>query len=83
MGNEIYNDYDKLNQYLINKYKIVFSEKIKEYAKVYQEGKCKLLSLELVNKFIDDVSNLDIDKVEAEVINNPENWTKIRELKRV
>ena len=73
MGNEIYNDYDKLNQYLINKYKIVFPEKIKEYAKVYQEGKCKLLSLELVNKFIDDVSNLDIDNVEAEVINNPEN----------
>lgn len=83
MGNEIYNDYDKLNHIIINKYKVNFPEKIKEYAKFHQEGKCKLLSLKLVCKFIDDVSNLDIDKVEVEVISNPENWTKIRELKRI
>ena len=42
-----------------------------------------MISLELVNKFIEDISNLDIDKVEKEVISNPEKGTKIRKLKRV
>ena len=42
-----------------------------------------MIRLELVNKFIEDISNLDIDKVEKEVISNPEKWTKIRKLKRV
>ena len=82
IGNEIYNDYDKLNRILIN-IKLFFKKKIKEYAKFHQDGKCKMISLELVNKFIEDISNLDIDKVEKEVISNPEKWTKISELKKV
>ena len=83
MGNEIYNDYDKLNGILINKYKVIFPETIKEYANFHQEGECKILNVDLINKFIDDVSNLDIEKVEKEVIINPEKWTKIRPLKRI
>ena len=39
IGNEIYNDYDKLNRILINKYKVIFPKKIKEYAKFHQDGK--------------------------------------------
>lgn len=32
---------------------------------------------------IDEISNMDIDKIAKDVIKNPEKWTKFRELKRI
>ena len=79
----IYNDYDLLNKYLIEKYKVILPEKAKEKAKFKENGKLVILSKELVDRFISEVSELDLDEVEKDVNNNPDKWTKIRKLKRI
>ena len=81
ISEEIYNDYDKLNGILIKKYKVVFPPKIKDFSNLSKEGKCKILNLKMVNKFICDVSDLDIDIVEKEVMDKLKKWTEIRPLK--
>ena len=79
----MYDDYDLLNLYLIEKYNVKLPEKVKSKVFYKKEGKLTILSKELVEKFIKEVSELDLDKVADEVKNNPEKWTKIRELKRL
>lgn len=79
---DIYNDYDILNKKLIDKYNIEVPEKIKD--KMYfKEGNLLILTYEIVDKLIEDVSRMDIDKVANEVMKNPKEWTKMRELKRL
>lgn len=77
----MYDDYDLLNSYLIEKYNVKLPEKVKKQVFYKKEGTLKILSKELVEKFIKEVSELDLDKVAEEIKNNPEKWTKIRELK--
>jgi hypothetical protein len=77
----MYDDYDLLNSYLIEKYNVKLPEKVKKQVFYKKEGMLKILSKELVEKFIKEVSELDLDKVAEEIKNNPEKWTKIRELK--
>ncbi len=79
---DIYNDYDILNNYLIEKYDVKLPEKIKESV-FFKEGKLHILSLEIIEKLIEDISNLDLDEIAKEVINDPESWTKMREMKRI
>ena len=79
---DIYNDYDILNNYLIEKYDVKLPEKIKEFV-FFKEGKLHILSLEIIEKLIEDISNLDLDEIAKEVINDPESWTKMREMKRI
>ena len=78
----MYNDYDILNKYLIEKYNVKIPEKIKDKAK-FKEGELKILSKEVIEKMIEDISKMDIDEVAREVKENPEKWTKIRELKYI
>lgn len=79
---DIYNDYDILNKRLIEKYKVKIPDKIKDKI-FFKEGVLKILSLEVVEKVIEDVSKLDIDTISEEVKKDPENWTKMRELNRI
>lgn len=79
----MYDDYDLLNSYLIEKYNVKLPEKVKSKVFYKKEGTLTILSKELVEKFIKEVSELDLDKVAEKVKKNPEKWTKIRELKRV
>ena len=79
---DIYNDYDILNTKLIDKYKVVLPEKVKNQV-FFKEGELKILSYDLVEKLIDEVSNINIDELEVEVKNEPGKWTKIRELKHI
>ena len=80
---DIYNDYDLLNKDLIEKYNVVLPEKAKEKVKFKENENLVILSKELVERFIDETSELDIDKTAQDIINNPEKWTKIRKLKRI
>ena len=68
---DIYNDYDITNKPLIEKYKVQIPENIKNYV-FFKEGKTKLLHLKLAEKVIDEVSELDLDIIEKEIKDNPE-----------
>lgn len=78
----IYNDYDILNKKLIDEYKIEVPKRIND--KIYfKDGKLVILTYEIVYKLIEDISDMDINDIASEVMNDPINWTKMRELKRL
>ena len=79
----IYNDYDILNNELIEKYKLEIPENAKVSMLPTENKKLTILSENLVDKFISDVSDFDIDKVAKEIKENPEKWTTFRPLKIV
>lgn len=82
ISTDIYNDYDILNDTLIKEYDIVLPEKVRN--KVFsKEGNLKILSIELVENLIKEISELDIDAVAEETIRNPKKWTTMKELKRL
>lgn len=81
MTKDMYNDYDILNGLLMKKYNVILPEKVKNQV-YFLEGELKILSLELVEKMIEEISNMDIDNIANEVNSDPEKWTKMRELKR-
>lgn len=76
---DIYNDYDILNGKLIKKYNVELPERTKENV-FFKDGETKILSFELACKVIDEVSNLDIETVRKEVLENKEKWTKYKNL---
>ena len=81
---DIYNDYDILNRKLIEKYKVKLPEKIKKYVffKDNLDGlQLKILTYALVYKLIDDISNMQLDDIAKDVLENPEKWTKFKTLK--
>ena len=82
MSKDMYNDYDILNKVLIEKYDVKLPKSVKESV-FFKEGKLVILSLELITKMIDDISDLDLDDVEKEVNKEPIKWTTMRELKRL
>lgn len=57
---EIYNDYDKINKALIEKYNLQIPEKVREKVK-FTSGETKILDLETVCKFIDAVGSLELE----------------------
>lgn len=81
---DIYNDYDILNRKLIEKYKVKLPEKIKKYVffKDDLDGlQLKILTYALACKLIDDISNMQLDDIAKDVLENPEKWTKFKTLK--
>lgn len=82
MSKDMYIDYDILNKSLMEKYKVILPEKIKDSV-YFKEGDLKILSREIVEKMIEDISLMDIDKIAEEVKADPDKWTKIRKLKRI
>jgi hypothetical protein len=81
---DIYNDYDILNKYLIEKYKIEIPEIIKNQAH-FKTGKTKILSKEKADETIKIVSEVNLEDVKNEILNSSycEKWEKIRILKRL
>ncbi len=79
---DIYTDYDLLNPYLIAKYSVKLPNRIKKYVHTdVKNKKLKILSKELIDKFIEDLSNLDLEHIKEEIMEDPEEWTKVRPLK--
>lgn len=70
---QIYDDYDFTNKVLIEKYKIVLPDKIKDKV-FFKTGTPKLLTLPLIYKIIDDISNLDLEEIQKEVFENSSKW---------
>lgn len=81
ISEKIYNDYDVLNDLLIEKYKVVLPEKVKNQV-FSKNGELYILSMEILDRLIDDISNMDLDKVSEEVKKDPVEWTRMRKLKR-
>lgn len=82
ISEKIYNDYDVLNDRLIEKYHVVLPEKVKNQV-FSKEGELYILSMELLDKLIDDISNYDLEKVSEEVKKDPVEWTRMRKLIRL
>ena len=83
--NDMYNDYDILNKELLEKYKVVLPEKVKSQVFFKDEpySNLKILSIDMVNKFINEVSSMSLDDVEKDIKAFPSKWTKIRPLKKL
>lgn len=68
---DIYNDYDIINSKLIEKYNILLPLEVKDKV-FFKQGVTKILSFDLACKVIDEISNLDIDKIAKE--SSEEKW---------
>lgn len=82
ISEKIYNDYDVLNDALIEKYHVVLPAKVKNQV-FSKEGTLYILSMELLDKLIEDISNMDLEKVSDEVKKHPAEWTRMRKLRRL
>lgn len=69
----LYNDYDLTNKEIINKYNVILLDNVKDKV-FFKDGKPKILTLELAYKIIDEISSIDMEKIETEVINNFKKW---------
>lgn len=76
---QIYDDYDITNAPLIEKYNINLPEKVKDKV-FFKDGNPQLLTLQLAFKVIDEVSNLTLEEIEKEVINNIDKWNYYKKL---
>ena len=83
ISKDIYNDYDLTNAKLIKDYKVIIPTKVKEKVFFKETGELKILSISIVEKLIENVSNMDIEETANEVRNNPEKWTTMRKLKNI
>ena len=81
---EIYNDYDILNKYLIEKYKVEICDTIKDKV-FFKEGETKILNKELAEKTINESSAIKLENVRNEILSKDyiEKWDYIRKLKRL
>lgn len=76
---EIYNDYDILNKALKEKYNIKIPMEIENNI-FYKEGKLKILSFDSTVKFIDMVSDYNIEEIKKEILNNKKYWHEYKKL---
>ena len=76
---DMYHDYDVLNKYLIEKYKIDLPDIVKDKV-FFIEDETKILTRELAVKIIDEISSLDLEKIANEVINNENKWNAYKKL---
>lgn len=76
---QIYNDYDMTNNPLIEKYKIALPDKVKEKV-LFKRGTPQILTFSLACQIIDEVSELELEKIEEEVRNNIAKWNYYKKL---
>lgn len=79
---DIYNDYDILNKKLQERFNVKIPENIKEKV-FYKEGKTKILELESIIKFIEDISEYKLDEIKERVLNNDKYWLEFRNLRKI
>lgn len=69
----IYDDYDKSNKHLIEKYNVKVLDEVKDSV-CFKEGEMKILNFTLIYKIIDDISSLKLEQVKKEVLENNKKW---------
>lgn len=80
---DIYNDYDILNKYLIEKYRVTLPEEVKDKV-FFKEGKLTLLDKESIVTFIDSVSRINLLEAEEEIkTDNPKGKWNTYTLKKI
>lgn len=70
----LHNDYDKTNKLLIEKYELEIIEEINKYI-FFKEGVPEILKIDLAVKVVNEISSLNIEEVEKEVLNGNKKWT--------
>ena len=75
---ELHNDYDLINKKIIEKYNVEITEEVKNKI-YYKKGTPKHLTYKLACKVIDEVSQLDLEKIKAEVLSGSEKWETYKE----
>lgn len=75
----LHNDYDLINKALIEEYNVELLEEIKNSV-YFKDGNPQILTLDLAEKVINEVSSLDIDEVEKEVLAEEEKWNSYKNL---
>lgn len=79
---DIYNDYDILNKYLIEKYSVKLCENIKDKV-LFKEGQTKIINKEIAERTIEESSTHELEHIKSEIlaVDYTEKWDLIRELK--
>ena len=70
---QIYYDYDFTNKAIVEKYNLFLPDKTKNKIH-FENGTPKILTLQLAYKIIDEISDLDIENIEKEVLSNSPKW---------
>ena len=70
---QIYYDYDFTNRAITEKYNLFLPDKIKDKIH-FEQGTPKILTLPLAYKIIDEISALNLEDIEKEVLNNSPKW---------
>ena len=76
---DIYKDYDILNETLQKKFNVKIPNKVKEKV-FYKKGKTKILELEKVIEFINEVSNYRLSNIKESVLKKDNYWFEFRKL---
>lgn len=69
----LHNDYDKINNKLIEKYDVKLLDEVKDQV-FHVEGEPEILNYDTICEFIEKVSKIDINEVEKEVKENNLKW---------
>lgn len=70
---QLHSDYDCLNKKIMDKYNVILVDEVKQKV-FFKNDKPVILSEELVYKVIDEVSELNLEQVKQEVLNNIKKW---------
>lgn len=79
---DIYQDYDILNQELQEKFHVKIPDRIKDKV-FYQEGTTKILKLNEVVDFIEEVSSYRLRDIEESIAKQDTYWLELRPLRRL
>ncbi len=76
---QIYFDYDYTNKSIIDKYKVILPEKIKNKI-FFKKGIPKNFTFKFACKIIDEISNLDLNQIKQEIDEKNIKWYKYKKL---
>lgn len=75
----IYTDYDIINKELQEEFNVKIPSNVKECV-FYKNGETTILDLEETKEFIRQTAKYNLNDIKKAVLNNDENWLKIRPL---
>ncbi len=81
-SNDIYNDYDILNEFLEQKYDVNIPISIQNYV-FYKKGETKILNLKDIIEFINKVSSYNLCDIKNMVLKDDIYWNTFKELKNL
>ena len=67
------------NKTIIEKYKVILPEKVKSKV-FFKDGTPQILTLQLAYRVIDEISELTLEEIEKEVMNNSDKWNYYKKL---